>query len=136
MINSRVRLMVQGFLIVLGIAGCQKGALSPSNEEVRLKVSGNRIVDMSGREVVLKGLNIGYPSTLIQKKRWSEDYFKKAAEWNARCIRILAFAKTRSMSWTAFVFFNDSSWPMPLFIDWNYTPSVSGAFFKKMLLDW
>jgi endoglucanase len=49
--------------------------------------------------------------------------------------RILAYANTRSMSWTAFVFFNDPIWPMPLFVDWNYTPSVSGAFFKKRLRD-
>jgi hypothetical protein len=47
--------------------------------------------------------------------------------------RILAFAKERGMSWTAFVFFNDPIWPMPLFSDWNYTPTESGAFFKKML---
>jgi aryl-phospho-beta-D-glucosidase BglC (GH1 family) len=47
--------------------------------------------------------------------------------------RILDFAKARGMSWTAFVFYNGSGWPMPLFKDWNYTPTESGAFFKEML---
>ncbi len=47
--------------------------------------------------------------------------------------RILAFAKERGMSWTAFVFYNGPGWPMPLFKDWNYTPTESGSFFKEML---
>jgi hypothetical protein len=47
--------------------------------------------------------------------------------------RILAFAKARGMSWTAFAFYNGPGWPMPLFKDWNYTPTESGTFFKEML---
>jgi hypothetical protein len=47
--------------------------------------------------------------------------------------RILTFARARGMSWTAFVFFNSPGWPMPLFTDWDYTPTVSGAFFKQEL---
>jgi endoglucanase len=45
--------------------------------------------------------------------------------------RIIAFARERGMSWTAFVFCKCDGWPMPLFSEWlNYTPTVSGAFFK------
>ncbi len=46
---------------------------------------------------------------------------------------ILAYAKTKGMSWTAFVFYTGPGWPMPLFSDWNYTPTESGAFFKEKL---
>ncbi len=47
--------------------------------------------------------------------------------------RILAFAKKRGMSWTAFVFAATPGWPMRLLRDWDYTPTKSGAFFKKEL---
>ncbi len=48
--------------------------------------------------------------------------------------RILAYADKKGMSWTAFVFCNCESWPMPLFKDWEtYTPTESGAFFKEQL---
>jgi endoglucanase len=87
--KQSIGMIVGGIFLVLGITGCGKDAkLSPSNGDARLKVQGNHIVDMSGKEVVLKGLNIGYPSTLLQKNHWSVDYFRKAAEWGARCIRI------------------------------------------------
>jgi endoglucanase len=47
---------------------------------------------------------------------------------------ILNYAKDKSISWTAFVFFNDPGWPMPLFSDWeSLTPTVSGQFFKDVL---
>jgi endoglucanase len=49
--------------------------------------------------------------------------------------RIIAYAKDRGMSWTAFVFCKCSGWPMPLFSEWgNYTPTASGAFFKGEML--
>jgi hypothetical protein len=39
------------------------------------------------------------------------------------------------MVWTAFVFFNGTGWPMPLFSDWqSFTPTTSGAFFRDVLL--
>jgi hypothetical protein len=47
--------------------------------------------------------------------------------------RILAFAKKRGMSWTAFVFLATPGWPMRLLEDWDYTPTESGAFFKKAM---
>jgi hypothetical protein len=47
---------------------------------------------------------------------------------------ILHYAQAKSMSWTAFVFFNDPGWPMPLFSDWDtLTPTTSGQFFKDVL---
>jgi hypothetical protein len=47
---------------------------------------------------------------------------------------ILHYAQDKSMSWTAFVFFNDPGWPMPLFSDWEtLTPTYSGQFFKDVL---
>ena len=50
--------------------------------------------------------------------------------------RIIAYARERGMSWTAFVFCKCDGWPMPLFSEWvNYTPTVSGAFFKSKLLE-
>jgi hypothetical protein len=47
--------------------------------------------------------------------------------------RILKFADKHGMSWTAFVFVASPGWPMRLIKDWNYTPTESGAFFKKRL---
>jgi hypothetical protein len=48
--------------------------------------------------------------------------------------RIIAYARQKGMSWTAFVFCKCDGWPMPLFSEWvNYTPTVSGAFFKGEL---
>jgi endoglucanase len=48
--------------------------------------------------------------------------------------RIIAYAKDRGMSWTAFVFCKCDGWPMPLFSEWvNYTPTISGAFFKGVM---
>jgi endoglucanase len=50
--------------------------------------------------------------------------------------RIIAYARKKGMSWTAFVFSNIDGWPMPLFSEWeHYTPTVSGAFFKARLLE-
>jgi hypothetical protein len=50
--------------------------------------------------------------------------------------RILAFAASHGMSWTAFVFYNGAGWPMHLFIDWaTYAPTTAGAFFKAKLLE-
>ena len=47
---------------------------------------------------------------------------------------IIAFARERHISWTAFVFYRGPFWPMPLFYDWDtLTPTVSGAFFKDLL---
>ena len=47
---------------------------------------------------------------------------------------ILHYAQDKSMSWTAFVFFNDAGWPMPLFSDWDtLAPTYSGQFFKDVL---
>ncbi|MBN1576167.1 MAG: cellulase family glycosylhydrolase [Chitinispirillaceae bacterium] len=48
---------------------------------------------------------------------------------------ILSYADTYGMSWTAFVFFLDPYWPMPLFSDWDsLTPTVSGTLFRNALL--
>ena len=48
---------------------------------------------------------------------------------------ILSYASDKGMVWTAFVFFNGTGWPMPLFSDWqNFTPTTSGAFFRDVLL--
>ena len=48
---------------------------------------------------------------------------------------ILSYANDKGMVWTAFVFFNGTGWPMPLFSDWqNFTPTTSGAFFRDVLL--
>lgn len=47
---------------------------------------------------------------------------------------IVHYARDKSMSWTPFVFFNDSGWPMPLFSDWGtLAPTYSGQFFKDVL---
>jgi endoglucanase len=47
---------------------------------------------------------------------------------------ILHYAQEKNMSWTPFVFFNASGWPMPLFSDWEtLTPTYSGQFFKDVL---
>jgi endoglucanase len=47
---------------------------------------------------------------------------------------IIDYAKDRKISWTAFVFYNEPGWPMPLFSDWEtLTPTVSGLFFKDVL---
>ncbi len=47
---------------------------------------------------------------------------------------IASYAAEKQMSWTAFVFFNDPIWPMPLFSDWEtLKPTVSGLFFKDVL---
>jgi hypothetical protein len=47
---------------------------------------------------------------------------------------IVGYAAERQMSWTAFVFFNEAGWPMPLFADWEtLTPTLSGQFFKDVL---
>lgn len=56
--------------------------------------------------------------------------YKAGADYGRR---VLAYAQKKGMSWTAFVFYNGPGWPMPLFKDWNYTPTESGAFFKEML---
>jgi len=48
--------------------------------------------------------------------------------------RILDFAGARGISWTAFVFYQGSGWPMPLFSNWDdFTPTISGTFFKDEL---
>jgi len=48
--------------------------------------------------------------------------------------QVLGYAQGKQISWTAFVFYLDSGWPMPLFSDWvSLTPTVSGAFFKDVL---
>ena len=47
--------------------------------------------------------------------------------------RILKYAEDREISWTAFVFTNREGWPCPLFSDNDFTPTVSGAFFKEQL---
>lgn len=50
--------------------------------------------------------------------------------------RIIAYAKLKGMSWTAFVFCKCDGWPMPLFTEWtNYTPTKSGSFFRSKLLE-
>jgi endoglucanase len=47
---------------------------------------------------------------------------------------ILGYAKDKKISWTAFVFYNEPGWPLPLFSDWEtLTPTVSGLFFKDVL---
>ncbi|MBN1648672.1 MAG: cellulase family glycosylhydrolase [Spirochaetales bacterium] len=48
--------------------------------------------------------------------------------------RIVDFAEQKGISWTAWMFYNGNSWPMPLFKDWKtFTPTVSGEFFKNKL---
>ena len=48
--------------------------------------------------------------------------------------QVLGYAQGKQISWTAFVFYQDPNWPMPLFSDWEtLTPTVSGAFFKDVL---
>src|SRR5208283_5885703 len=47
--------------------------------------------------------------------------------------RIIAFAKAKGMSWTAFVWANLAGWPMPLYKGLDYTPTISGKFFKEEL---
>jgi len=50
--------------------------------------------------------------------------------------RILNYAKTRNISWMAFVFYKGPYWPMPLFRDWQtFEPTESGAFFQKALIN-
>jgi endoglucanase len=47
---------------------------------------------------------------------------------------VIAYARDKQISWTAFVFYLDPIWPMPLFSEWtSLTPTVSGAFFKDLL---
>jgi hypothetical protein len=53
-----------------------------------LKVQGNHIVDAKGTTVILKGLNICYPSILRSEGHWTEGYFSRAASWGARLIRV------------------------------------------------
>jgi hypothetical protein len=49
--------------------------------------------------------------------------------------RILAFAKSNNISWTAFVFYRGRDWPMPLFEDWkSFAPTESGALFKQAMI--
>ena len=59
-----------------------------SNVIAPLKVQGNRIVDPEGNTVVLKGLNICYPSIIKQTGHWSEDYFRELAGWGAKLVRV------------------------------------------------
>ena len=46
----------------------------------------------------------------------------------------MGYAREKHISWTAFVFYLDPYWPMPLFSDWeDLTPTLSGYFFKDLL---
>jgi endoglucanase len=48
--------------------------------------------------------------------------------------QMVSYAAERNMAWTAFVFYNEEGWPMPLFADWEtLTPTLSGQFFKDVL---
>lgn len=48
---------------------------------------------------------------------------------------VLAAVDRIGASWTAFTFYRDPYYPMPLFADWGtYRPTASGAFFKQRMI--
>jgi aryl-phospho-beta-D-glucosidase BglC (GH1 family) len=58
--------------------------------------------------------------------------FKEDPSWGEKAVN---FARERNISWTAFVFYKNKYWPMPLFSDWKtYKATEAGAFFKKELI--
>jgi len=44
---------------------------------------------------------------------------------------LIGYFDKKGISWTAWCF--DPSWPPVLIKDWNYTPSIQGQYFKKVL---
>jgi hypothetical protein len=53
-----------------------------------LHVDGNHIVDGSGATVVLKGIALADPDQVDQDGHWDEEYFRQAAAWGAKVVRI------------------------------------------------
>jgi len=47
--------------------------------------------------------------------------------------QIIEYMEARGISWAAWVF--DPQWSPTMIIDWNFTPSEQGAFFKKVMLE-
>lgn len=55
----------------------------------RLQVVGNEIRDEKGSRLILKGVNILDPASMVQYyKHWEPGYFRKIKEWGAKIIRI------------------------------------------------
>jgi endoglucanase len=101
-----------------------------------LKVRGNKIVDPGGNPVILKGVCIADPAMVKQYGYWSEDYFRQAAAWGAKLIRVPIHPNTyRALGKeTVFSLLNDAvgwseKYGMYAIIDWHSEGNpVSGIF--------
>ena len=133
--NLGFSLLLFGFFSV-GFAKDKQTTPHPVASPLLLKVQGNHIVDPKGRPVTLQGLNIGYPSILISEGHWNEDYFKQAASWGARLIRVpidpgswRAMGKDKTLAALDQVVAWCEKYGMYVMVDWHSIGNpVSGVF--------
>lgn len=89
------------FFVLILAMGCKQNSSEPGikpseNFPMKFHVEGNRIVDESGNEVILRGLTPVDPLTLNYHTEtgsdkfllWDEEIFQKMSEWNADIVRL------------------------------------------------
>lgn len=53
-----------------------------------ISVKGNKLIDESGQQVVLKGMNIADPDKIIQEGKWNKALFEELHRWGVDTIRL------------------------------------------------
>lgn len=68
--------------------GDERAALEAGRNLPQISVDGNRFVNEEGETVVFRGLALVDPANLLERGKWSREYFEKAASWNANVVRV------------------------------------------------
>jgi endoglucanase len=53
-----------------------------------IRVSGNKLVDESGKQVILRGVNIADPAKIFKQQQWSLKLFTELKNWGVNVVRL------------------------------------------------
>lgn len=59
-----------------------------SRQQDFILVKGNKLVTSSGKDILLKGMNIADPDKLVRQNQWNKALFQEVKNWGANSIRL------------------------------------------------
>ncbi|KXI30726.1 glycoside hydrolase family 5 protein [Paraglaciecola hydrolytica] len=90
--------LVMGLLLMFCCLGAYADAKSPaltsfdrsklSQPQSLIRVSGNKLLDESGKQVILRGVNIADPAKIFKQQQWSLSLFTELKAWGVNVIRL------------------------------------------------